>query len=99
MKSKPGFKFLHFWRKLSRLHVNIDRAIGRSGAAIVHVACDGVGPGRQIGRLKLTEDPEPSSFRPLAFQEKDNGSLSGSLAVAVISTGSPTVTVHGPRSN
>src|ERR1700689_430923 len=37
--------------------------------------------------------PVPSTLPPLVLQENVSGALSGSLATAVISTGSPTVTL------
>src|SRR5580693_5935792 len=50
-------------------------------------------PGDTSRVWNRTEVPAPSTLPPLALQENVSGSLSGSLATAVISTGSPTVTV------
>ena len=93
MKSEPCFELLHFGGNLSRLHIHIHRTIGRATAAIVHMAGDRC-------KSQAADPPSETSrkirshrfFPPLAFHEKDNGSLSGSLAMAVIPTGSPTVT-------
>src|SRR6202167_2683275 len=50
-------------------------------------------PGDTSRLWNRTAAPVPSSLPPLVLQENVSGSLSGSLATAVISTGSPTVTL------